>query len=128
MAPGAGLGPARPFDAGSSPDERDESALAERLVSVAPGSGATEEGARAVVQGPSLPAGPALDRGAVAVVAADLCDLLKQVHGRQVRTGSGITEVPAGACPSGSVARFHDMGPVRRVLHTVGTPTAVYVL
>jgi membrane-bound serine protease (ClpP class) len=132
MAPGAGLGPARPFDLATAPSHEDPAQVARlggELASIAPGSGATAAGARRLLSGPALPAGPALDAGAVAVVATSVCDLLDKLDGRSVTTGAGSAVLETGGCPGGSATvRFQGMGPVRRVLHAVGTPTAVYLL
>jgi membrane-bound serine protease (ClpP class) len=132
MAPGAGLGPARPFDLATAPSREDPARvemLGAELASIAPGSGATAAGARRLLSGPALPAGPALDAGAVAVVATSVCDLLDKLDGRSVTTGAGSSVLVTGGCPGGSAAvRFLGMGPVRRALHAVGTPTAVYLL
>jgi membrane-bound serine protease (ClpP class) len=62
-------------------------------------------------------------------VAASVCDLLDRVDGRTIRTGAGDVVLKTNGCPGGPVAvRFVSMGPVRRVLHVLGTPIAVYVL
>ena len=132
MAPGAGLGPARPFDLGSSRSAEDPARVgrfSSELLSLAPGAGANVTGVERLVSGPALPAGPALDAGAVALVAANICDLLDRVDGRSVRTGNGSVLLSTDGCSGGGVSvRFVGMGPVRRVLHAVGTPLAVYLL
>jgi membrane-bound serine protease (ClpP class) len=132
MAPGAGLGPARPFDLGvstSAEDPAEVGRLSSQLLSRAPGAGARPSGVERLVSGPALPAGPALDAGAVVVVAANICDLLDRMDGRSVRTGGGSVLLSTGGCSGGRVSvRFVGMGPVRRVLHAVGTPLAVYLL
>lgn len=131
MAPGAGIGPARPFDLATSPSREDPSEIARltrELTAVAPGAGATAAGARTLFHGPALPAGPAAQARAVALTASGICDLLDGVHGRSVRTGAGSVVLSTKGCPTGVLVRFDGMGPVRRVLHAVSTPTAVYVL
>jgi membrane-bound serine protease (ClpP class) len=131
MAPGAGIGPARPFDLATSPggEDADEvSRLSARLRALAPDAGATAKGARALLGGPALPAGTALQVRAVAVTATDVCDLLDQVGGRAVRTGAGTVVLEEGRCPGGVLVEFDGMGPVRRALHAVDTPVAIYVL
>jgi membrane-bound serine protease (ClpP class) len=75
-----------------------------------------------------MPAGPALTAGAVTVVAPSVCELLQKLDGRSVNTATGSVTL-ATACPDGPVTvRFDGMGPVRRVLHAVSTPLAVYLL
>jgi membrane-bound serine protease (ClpP class) len=131
MAPGAGLGPARPIDVGTSISNEDPDLVtrsASELSGLASGTAVTPEGVRRVLTGPALPAGPALSAGAVSVVAPSVCELLGKLDGSSVRTARG-SAVLSTACPGGPVTvRFQGMGPVRRVLHAVGTPLAVYVL
>ena len=131
MAPGAGIGPARPFDLGTSrarehPDE--VSRLAAQLAVLAPRAGVKDGGVRMLLDQPPLPAGPALQAGAVAGVASGVCDLLDEIDGRSLRTGTGSVVLSTKGCPSGVLVQFDGMGPVRRALHAVSTPTAVYVL
>jgi membrane-bound serine protease (ClpP class) len=131
MAPGAGLGPGRPFDVGTSVSREDPAELARsasELSSLASGSAVTPQGVHRVLTGPALPAGPAVDAGAISVVAPSVCQLLEQLDGTSVRTARGPA-VLSTACPTGPVTvRFEGMGPVRRVLHAVSTPLAVYLL
>jgi membrane-bound serine protease (ClpP class) len=133
MAPGAGIGPARPFDLAatrSGEDASDVAAESDRLIALAPGAGASADGVRALVDGPALPAGPAIDRGAVAIAAVNVTDLVKKLDGRSVRTPAGpVVLHTVGADGTVSVSlQFHDIGLLRRLLHAVATPTAVYVL
>jgi membrane-bound serine protease (ClpP class) len=101
---------------------------ASELSSLASQSAVTTEGVRRVLAGPALPAGPALAAGAVAQVAPSVCELLDKLDGSSVRTSRG-SAVLSTACPGGPVTvQFQGMGPVRRVLHAVSTPLAVYVL
>jgi membrane-bound serine protease (ClpP class) len=131
MAPGAGLGPARPFDVGTSVSGEDPAEVARsasELSSLASGSAVTPQGVRRVLTGPALPAGPALAAGAVSVIAPSVCELLEKLDGTSVRMAPGPA-VLSTACPGGPVTvRFEAMGPVRRVLHAVSTPLAVYLL
>lgn len=77
----------------------------------------------------SLAAGPALRAGAADVVASDIRALLVELDGRSVQTGRGSVVLATLNRGGRQVeVRFHDMGPVRRILHAVSTPTAVYVL
>jgi membrane-bound serine protease (ClpP class) len=133
IAPGAGIGPARPFDVGTDLSQEDPSIVqrrGEELVGLAAGAGAAPEGVRGLLSGPPLPAGPALSSGAAEVAASDVSELVRALDGRSVRAGDRSESVET-LDDQGRVAvavRFHDLGPVRRVLHAVGTPTAVYVL
>ena len=77
----------------------------------------------------SMAAGPALRAGIVGVVAANVRDLLVKLDGRSVATGSRRVVLATLNRGGRQVeVRFHDMGPVRRILHAVSTPTAIYVL
>ena len=131
MAPGAGLGPARPFDLGTSAPREEPAAvqaMAGRLAAMAVAKGVPPEDIHRLVEGPALPAGPALTAGAVTVVAPSVCELLQKLDGTSVSTATGSITL-ATACPGGPVTvRFDGMGPVRRVLHAVSTPLAVYLL
>jgi membrane-bound serine protease (ClpP class) len=130
MAPGAGVGPGSPFDLATSVEDPDD--LARRtaeLAALAPGAQALPEGARAASDGPALPAGPALAAGAVALVAVDVPDLLAKLDGRSVQTAKGTVVLATANRPGRPVdVRFHEIGPVRGVLHSISVPTAVYVV
>jgi membrane-bound serine protease (ClpP class) len=132
MAPGAGIGPARPFDLGTGTSRENPAVVAQlsaQLEVLGPGAEATSAGVAGLIDGPALPAGPALDAGAVALVAVDIPDLLQKLDGRVVRTPSGSVTLRTLSKPGSEVVvRFHEIGLVRRVLHAVSTPTAVYVL
>jgi membrane-bound serine protease (ClpP class) len=132
MAPGAGIGPARPFDlAASASRESPEKVarLASDLERLALDDGMHPDGVERLISGPALPAGPAQDSGAVALVATDLRDLLGKLDGHRVRTSAGFAVLATRSTADRPVGvRFHEIGPVRRLLHAVSTPTAVYVL
>jgi membrane-bound serine protease (ClpP class) len=132
MAPGAGIGPARPFDLGATASREDPDRVAARraeLESLALDKGMRSSGLERLIAGPALPAGPALESGAVGLLATDLRDLLDKLDGRRVRTSGGSVLLATRSTASRPVAvRFHEIGPVRRLLHAVSTPTAVYVL
>lgn len=133
ISPGAGIGPARPFDVRTDTSGEDPSMvrrLGEELVGLAAGAGAAPEGVRGLLSGPPLPAGPALSSGAAQVAASDVSELVRALDGRSVRAGDRPVSMET-LDARGRIAvavRFHDLGPFRRVLHAVSTPTAVYVL
>jgi membrane-bound serine protease (ClpP class) len=136
MAPGAGMGPGRPFDLSTTADAEGPAVLAEgrrQLQALALGTGVTAEGIDALMD-EALAAGPALDVAAVEVVAPDegsatLPGLLAGIDGMEVRTAAGPVTLSTIDRPERRIdVRFHDMGPGRRVLHAVATPTAFYVL
>lgn len=148
MAPGAGVGPARPFDLGTTAegeDEDDASAGRRGLASLAAGSGASPAGVDRVLDA-ALAAGPASDAGAVALVAprvlpdsgpgvpgstteGGLPGLLSAIDGRTVSTAAGSVVLATEDRSIRHVEiRVGDLGPVQRILHAVATPTAFYVL
>jgi membrane-bound serine protease (ClpP class) len=132
MAPGAGLGPARPFDLGVRADG--ESAASVRangvaLQALAVGSGASPAGVASLVRGAELSAADALQSGATALVAADIPTLLRTLDGRTVQVrGQSVTLATLNRPGRPVDVRFHEIGLVARLLHAVSTPVAVYVL
>jgi membrane-bound serine protease (ClpP class) len=131
VAPGAGIGPGRPFDLGTkaSAETREQRRAGEAaLLDLVPGSGATPEGVRRVLAGPTVAAGPAVEAEAAALVASGVIDLLGKIDGRSVPTGRGPVTVRTANGPTRVEVRFHEIGLAPRILHAVSTPTAVYVL
>jgi membrane-bound serine protease (ClpP class) len=132
IAPGAGIGPARPFDLGTSATRENPATVARLSADLKPlavAKGVRSPSVDRLIAGPAFPAGPAQEAGAVMVVATDLRDLLSKLEGRTVRTGAGSAVLATMSTPGRPVAvRFHEIGPLRRLLHAVSTPTAVYVL
>jgi membrane-bound serine protease (ClpP class) len=132
VSPGAGIGPGRPFDLGTKASAESPQAVAAgqaTLGDLAARAGVPAGVVGRVVSGPVLPAGPAVDAGAAGLIASDVLDLLRKLDGRSVPTPSGPVIVRTSN-PTGPrvQVRFHEIGLVRRVLHAVSTPTAVYVL
>jgi membrane-bound serine protease (ClpP class) len=132
MAPGAGIGPARPFDLAARADGESPAAVranARALEGLAVGSGATPSGVARLVDGAELAAAPALAAGAVALVAPDVPTLLQRVDGRSVQVNGETVTLATLNRPDRPVeVRFHEIGPIARALHAVSTPVAVYVL
>lgn len=132
MAPGAGVGPARPFDLAVRASREDSASVRRNglaLVALAPGAGATSTGVAKLVAGAEFAAGPAKAAGAVAMVAPDIPTMLEQLDGRTVQTSAGPVTLATLDKPSRPVfVRFHEIGPWARLLHAVSTPVAVYVL
>ena len=132
MAPGAGIGPARPYDLSvraSHEDPKTVRANGLALIALGPGAGATTSGVARLVTGAELPAGPAKAAGAVAMIAPDIPTILEQLDGRTVRTAAGPVTLATLDKPGRPVfVRFHEIGPWARLLHAVSTPVAVYVL
>jgi membrane-bound serine protease (ClpP class) len=132
MAPGAGLGPARPFDLATKASREpagEVSRGAATLRSLAAGAGVDPGATDRLVGGAALAAGPAQRAGAVGFVAVSIPELLRKVDGLQVATGAGAaTLATLNREDRPVVVRFREIGFVDRVLHGVSTPTAVYVL
>jgi membrane-bound serine protease (ClpP class) len=131
MAPGAGIGPGRPFDLATRASTEPPAEVAANVAALqrlAPGAGASPSGVRSIVN-QALPAGPARRVGAVALLSADIPSLLRTLDGRIVRVkGTPVTLATLSSPVRPVDVRFHEIGPVRRTLHAVGTPVAVYVL
>jgi membrane-bound serine protease (ClpP class) len=132
VAPGAGIGPGRPFDLGTKASAESPSTLAAgeaALQRLAVGAGVSLGGVRRALSGPVLPAGPSVEAGAAGLIASDVIDLLKKLDGRSVSTPGGPVSVrTANGAGQRVEVRFHEIGLAQRVLHAVSTPTAVYVL
>jgi membrane-bound serine protease (ClpP class) len=132
MAPGAGIGPARPFDLSTKASREPASEVARgaaMLRELAAGAGLDPQATDRLVRGAALAAAPAQRAGTVGLVAVSIPDLLRKVDGRQVRTASGpATLVTLNTQDRPVVVRFRDIGFIDRILHAVSTPTAVYVL
>jgi membrane-bound serine protease (ClpP class) len=132
MAPGAGLGPARPFDLGTRASSESAEAVAEgraELRLLAPGAGASVTAVDQLVDGAMFAAGPAIRAGAASAAAPSVLELLGVVDGREVQTAAGTVTLETLTTPQRPVdVRFVDIGLFARILHAVSTPTAVYVL
>jgi len=127
VSPGSGVGPASPLD------------LRQGAVSwlQGPGTGcATAVVPEADVE---MTSQQAIDAGVTSALQpgepapSTVIDLLRQIDGKTVKTASGPvvlhTAVTASAEQGPGVdLRYHDLGPWRRVLHAVSSPTAIYVL
>jgi membrane-bound serine protease (ClpP class) len=132
MAPGAGLGPARPFDLAVRAGGEQPAAVratGRALEALAEGAGVRPSAVAKLVSGAQLAAQPALDAGAVGMLAGDVPTLLQQLDGRSVRVGGQLVSLATLNRPDRPVeVRFHEIGPIARTLHAVSTPVAVYVL
>jgi membrane-bound serine protease (ClpP class) len=132
MAPGAGLGPARPFDLGTRASRETPEAVADggaELRSLATEAGASVPAVDQLVDGALFAAGPAIRAGAAAAAAPSVLELLRVVDGREVQTAAGPVTLETLTTPQRPVdVRFVDIGFFARILHAMSTPTAVYVL
>jgi membrane-bound serine protease (ClpP class) len=132
MAPGSGLGPARPFDLAVRADHEqpaEVAANARALTALSAGAGASPGGIARMVAGEELAAQPALNAGAVSMVAVDIPTLLRDLDGKTVQVrGQSVTLATLNRPDRPVDVRFHEIGLVARTLHAVSTPVAVYVL
>ncbi len=133
VAPGAGIGPARPFDLATKASRESSAAVAagaRDLTDQAGEAGVPASAIRRLVNGAALPAGPAQAEGAARVVAASVPDLLRKLDGKRVRAGRGgiVTLATLNRNDRPVEVRFLEIGLFARILHAVSTPTAVYVL
>ena len=62
------------------------------------------------------------------MAAPNVPDLIAQLDGRTVRTAQGPVVLATSGKPTPATIRFHEPGPLTRVVHAAATPTAVYVL
>jgi membrane-bound serine protease (ClpP class) len=128
VAPGAGLGPARPFDLAvraSRESSRSVDRSAAELRAFAARAGVGPAALDRLVAGAQLAAGPAIRAGLAAVAVPTVLDLFPEIRGRAVETVVGTVRLTAENLRE---ARFRDLGLWARILHAVSTPTAVYVL
>ncbi len=130
MAPGTNIGAAHPVSMGQKADstllEKITNDAVAYLRSLARKRGRNEAWAEeAVRKSVSLPAEEAVAQGVVDLVAQDLPDLLKRIHGRQVILDTGDT-VQLRAWP----ARIHTvkMGLRERILAILTNPNVAYIL
>jgi len=132
VAPGAGIGPGRPFDLATKASGEASSTVAGEegeLARSAARSGTPAAAIRRLVDGASLAAGPAQRGGAAGEVAVSIPDLLRRLDGRTIRTAEGsATLATLNRAERPVIVEFREIGLLGRILHAVSTPTAVYVL
>ncbi len=127
VSPGSQTGPLHPVDV-ARPADRFPGVLGRIGAALL----ARGEGELELVDRP-LTAQEALDLGVADVAAASVPELLGRIDGRVVPTAAGPVRLATRVATSpeegpGVAIRFRDLGPVRRVLHGVATPTAIYLL
>lgn len=153
MAPGATIGAAVPVDLGAAVDEQVREDAATALVGLAQLRGRGVGFARAAAQGAVVAVGPAsavpgaatreaedvepvspqalVDRRIADFVAVSLPHVLSELDGRVARVatpGGGTVADRLSIDEERARVRFHSLGLVRRVLHTVANPTLAYLL
>lgn len=134
MAPSTNLGAAHPVDLGGDlsgvQEEKAVSDAAALLRSIAEERGRPLDFAEeAVRESVSLSASEAQDRGVIEILSPSIPDLLAQLDGLEVTTGTGTTTIVSQAAEGTPVqVRNHSMGLLRRTLHAVTSPTAALLL
>jgi len=128
VSPGSQTGPLHPVDV-ARPGERFPGLLARVEAALR----ARGDGGGLVRADRPLTAQEALDLGIADVAAASVPELLGRIDGRTVPTAAGPVRLSTRVATSpedgpGVAVRFRDLGPVRRVLHGVATPSAIYLL
>jgi membrane-bound serine protease (ClpP class) len=125
VAPGAATGPLLPVDLGH-PDEftlDDVRPYVARWQTMHGRSPSVEFPTRA------LTGAEAEKAGIIQTDAFTVPQLLQKIDGRTVQTADGrVTLDTAGSSGDQVLVRFHDLGPGKRVLHAVASPTWIYVL
>jgi membrane-bound serine protease (ClpP class) len=124
VAPGAATGPLAPLDLGDT-----DAGMTQVRTAVA--RWRTLHGRSADVELPdhALPGADAVSATIVQEAATTVPELLQKIDGRTVRTASGsVTLDTAGSANDDVLVRFHDLGPGKRVLHAVASPTFIYFL
>jgi membrane-bound serine protease (ClpP class) len=125
VAPGAATGPLQPVDLGHP----DAYPTAQVRASVARWQ--TMHGRSPTVTFPdhALTGEEAVQAGIIQRDAFTVPELLSKIDGRTVQTANGpVTLDTSGSSGDQVLVRFHDLGPGKRVLHAVASPTWIYVL
>jgi membrane-bound serine protease (ClpP class) len=77
----------------------------------------------------ALTGAEAVQAGIIQTDAFTVPKLLSKIDGRTVQTANGpVTLDTSGSSGDQVLVRFHDLGPGKRVLHAVASPTWIYVL
>jgi membrane-bound serine protease (ClpP class) len=125
VAPGAATGPLLPLDLAHP------SAYTESQVRGSVATWQAIHGRSPTVELPDheLTGAQALSAGIIQTDAFTVPQLLEKIDGRTVQTAAGrVTLDTAGSSGDQVLVRFHDLGPGKRVLHAVASPTWIYVL
>jgi membrane-bound serine protease (ClpP class) len=125
VAPGAATGPLQPVDLGH-PDAYPTSQVRAYVA-----RWQTMHGRSPTVTFPdhALTGAEAEDAHIIQTDAFTVPQLLTKIDGQTVQTANGrVTLDTAGSSGDQVLVRFHDLGPGKRVLHAVASPTWIYVL
>lgn len=124
IGPSGRIGPLHPFDLGA-PGRYEPAAEREMVVRLA---AEHDRQVRAGTLGDprSFSANQALEAGLVDLVVQSVAEMLQRADGRIVTAGG--TSVTLHLPSDGVDVRFHQPGPIRRLLHTFANPALLYVM
>jgi len=131
MAPSTNIGAAHPVSSSSAeemPETLNEKAVNDAvayLTALGQQQGHNPEWAEeAIRKSVSIPAGEALEKGVINLVAEDLSDLLSQLDGREVETSRGAVTLHTATAG----IRHLGMNLQENILHVIVDPTIAYLL
>ena len=129
MSPATNLGAAHPVDLGGGGDETtaakavNDAAAYIREIAIERGRN-PDFAEDAVRESASIGAEEALEEDVIEIIAADIHTLTDGLNGRQVQLGDESVTLDL----EGASLRFHKMGLLERLLHTVVRPEIAYML
>lgn len=129
MSPATNLGAAHPVDLGGGGDETtaakavNDAAAYIREIAIERGRN-PDFAEDAVRESASIGAEEALEEDVIEIIAADIHTLTDGLNGRQIQLGDESVTLDL----EGASLRFHKMGLLERILHTVVRPEIAYML
>jgi len=129
MSPATNLGAAHPVDLGGGGDETtaakavNDAAAFIREIAIERGRN-PDFAEDAVRESASIGAEEALEKDVIEIIAADIHTLTDGLNGRQIQLGDESVTLDL----EGASLRFHKMGLLERLLHTVVRPEIAYML
>ncbi|MBW3589922.1 MAG: nodulation protein NfeD [Actinobacteria bacterium] len=129
MSPATNLGAAHPVDLGGGGDETtaakavNDAAAYIREIAIERGRN-PDFAEDAVRESASIGAEEALEEDVIEIIAADIHTLTDGLNGRQIQLGDESVTLDL----DGASLRFHKMGLLERILHTVVRPEIAYML
>jgi membrane-bound serine protease (ClpP class) len=124
VAPGAATGPLLPLDLGDT-----GAGVSQARGNVARWRVMHGRSASVEIPDHALTGAEAVSAGIVQAAAVTVPELLQKIDARTVRTAGGSVTLDTAGSPGDDVlVRFHDLGPGKRVLHAVASPTFIYFL
>ncbi|MDP9296971.1 MAG: hypothetical protein M3O88_09805 [Actinomycetota bacterium] len=124
VAPGAATGPLLPLDLGGT-----DAGVSQARGNIARWRVMRGRSANVEIPDRALTGAEAISAGIVQAAAVTVPELLQKIDGRTVKTAGGPVILDTAGSPGDDVlVRFHDLGPGKRVLHAVASPTFIYFL